>query len=257
VAWINGFEVLRVNPPPEPFTINSSVATAATEPPPFILYDLPMPTNYLRGVTNLITIQVFNAGLASSDLGFDASLSATLDDVPPVVAAQSPPAGSIVPELNTIQVNFSETVLNVDASDLLINDVPATNLIAVSPSIFTFEFAQPTTGLVSVAFAPGHGITDAITPPNAFAGASWNYTLNTNIVLPQFLITEFLASNSGRGTNAIRDEDGDSSDWIEIFNTKGTVGSLGGWFLTDATNNLTKWRIPDGVTISGQGYKLV
>src|SRR6185436_13141597 len=32
VAWINGTEVLRVNPPPEPFTISSSVATASPEP---------------------------------------------------------------------------------------------------------------------------------------------------------------------------------------------------------------------------------
>ncbi len=257
VAWINGFEVLRVNPPPEPFTISSAVASAAAEPPPFLIYDLPVPTNYLRSATNVIAIQVFNAGIASSDIGFDASLSASLDDVPPVVVAQSPAAGSIVQELNTIQVNFSESVLNVDASDLLINGVAATNLIAISPSIYSWEFAQPTTGTVTVAFAPGNGITDTITPPNAFAGASWIYTLNTNIILPQFLITEFLAANSGRGTNAIRDEDGDSSDWIEIYNTKGTVGSLGGWFLTDATNNLTKWRIPDGVTVPGSGYKLI
>ena len=88
--------LMRVNPPPEPFTISSSVATAATEPVQFTFYDLPLPAGYLSGPTNVLTVQVFNAGLASSDLGFDASLVASLDDVPPVVTSQAPFAGATV-----------------------------------------------------------------------------------------------------------------------------------------------------------------
>jgi len=72
-----------------------------------------------------------------------------------------------------------------------------------------------------------------------------------------FFISEFLAANSGKGTNALRDEDGDSSDWIEIYNPETTPGDIGGWFLTDTTNNLTRWRFPEGAIVPAQGYFIV
>ena len=79
VAWINGYEVLGVNPPPAPLTTNSSASGSAGEPPPFVIYNLPSPTNYLKSATNVLTIQVFNVGIGSSDIGFDANLSFTVD----------------------------------------------------------------------------------------------------------------------------------------------------------------------------------
>jgi hypothetical protein len=256
VAWINGYEVRRVNQPPEPFTINSSVAVAATEPPAFTFYALPQPSLYLDpSGTNVLTIQVFNAGIGSSDLGFDASLTATIDDVSPVVSGQSPLAGSTVQTLNAIQVNFSEDVTGVDPGDLLINGVPATNVLNVAPSSYTFEFSQPPTGSVLVAFAAATGISDGA--GNLFTTNFWTYNLNTNAPPSTFYISEFLAANNGNGTNALRDEDGDASDWIEIHNPSASPANIGGWFLTDATNNLTKWRIPNGVTIPGNGYLVV
>src|SRR5688500_16762980 len=56
----------------------------------------------------------------------------------------------------------------------------------------------------------------------------------------QVTISEFLASNS----TAIRDEDTSFSDWVELHNGAATNVNIGGWFLTDSDNNLTKWRIP-------------
>lgn len=53
-------------------------------------------------------------------------------------------------------------------------------------------------------------------------------------------ISEFLASNS----NGLRDEDGDFSDWIEIFNGGTNTVNLDGWFLTDTAGNPTRWRFP-------------
>ncbi|MDA7652453.1 lamin tail domain-containing protein, partial [Akkermansiaceae bacterium] len=53
-------------------------------------------------------------------------------------------------------------------------------------------------------------------------------------------ISEFVALN----TRSLVDEDGDSSDWIEIENTDNTAVSLGGWYLTDDPKDLTKWEIP-------------
>ncbi len=54
------------------------------------------------------------------------------------------------------------------------------------------------------------------------------------------VISEFMASND----ETLLDEDGDSSDWIEIWNPDETAVDLGGLYLTDATNNLRKWQLP-------------
>jgi hypothetical protein len=65
-------------------------------------------------------------------------------------------------------------------------------------------------------------------------------------------ISEFLASNS----NSIGDEDGDTSDWIEIFNPTASAVNLQGWHLTDDSSNLSKWTFPS-TTIAAGGYQLV
>jgi hypothetical protein len=53
-------------------------------------------------------------------------------------------------------------------------------------------------------------------------------------------IHEFLASNA----KGLLDEDGDASDWIEVFNGGTTPVNLVGWFLTDDVANLTQWTFP-------------
>ena len=45
----------------------------------------------------------------------------------------------------------------------------------------------------------------------------------------ELLITEFLAGND----STLTDEDGDSSDWIELFNSGTGPADLGGYHLTD------------------------
>lgn len=54
------------------------------------------------------------------------------------------------------------------------------------------------------------------------------------------IISEFAASNS----TGLQDENGDYSDWIEIFNSGTNTVNLDGWFLTDSPGNLTRWRFP-------------
>src|SRR2546423_14763769 len=53
-------------------------------------------------------------------------------------------------------------------------------------------------------------------------------------------ITEFLANN----TTSLRDEDGDSSDWIEIFNSGATTTNIGGWVLPVAPRNPNPMGVP-------------
>src|SRR5438046_344467 len=66
------------------------------------------------------------------------------------------------------------------------------------------------------------------------------------------IITEFMASNA----NGLLDENGDTSDWIEIHNSGPGPTSLEGWFLTDNRANLTKWRFP-ATNLSANGYLIV
>src|SRR6185369_3099383 len=62
------------------------------------------------------------------------------------------------------------------------------------------------------------------------------------------ILSEFLASNS----NGITDEDGDSSDWIEIWNTTANTLDLNGWRLTDDSTLPAKWVFPSGVLVPSQ-----
>ena len=65
----------------------------------------------------------------------------------------------------------------------------------------------------------------------------------------ELMITEFTAANH----LGIQDEDGDFSDWIEIYNTGREPVSIGGWYLSDDEQDLTQWQFPE-VVISGQGF---
>ncbi len=56
----------------------------------------------------------------------------------------------------------------------------------------------------------------------------------------QVVITELMASNS----RTLLDEDGESSDWIEIQNLSSTNVNLLNWSLTDKADNLNAWRFP-------------
>jgi len=69
---------------------------------------------------------------------------------------------------------------------------------------------------------------------------------------PAIHITEFMASNY----TTLLDEDGMSSDWIEIYNPLEQSISLAGWYLTDNSNDLKKWQFPD-VQIDAGDYLIV
>ena len=65
--------------------------------------------------------------------------------------------------------------------------------------------------------------------------------LESRVVLTNgVVISEFQAAND----LTLEDEDGDSSDWIELHNTSLETVNLEGMYLTDNVGNLTKWRFP-------------
>jgi hypothetical protein len=55
------------------------------------------------------------------------------------------------------------------------------------------------------------------------------------------VINEIMSDN----VTTITDEDGDYSDWIELYNNGNTIVNLTGLFITDDSLNLSKWAFPD------------
>ena len=66
------------------------------------------------------------------------------------------------------------------------------------------------------------------------------------------MITEFMASNG----SVLRDGDGNSSDWVEIYNPSDSPIDLGGYRLTDKPDQLSRWVFPQ-VTVEPREYLVV
>jgi hypothetical protein len=89
--------------------------------------------------------------------------------------------------------------------------------------------------------------------PNRATGAPVMETMEPRLLLTGALvISEFMADN----TKTLKDKDGAYSDWLEICNTGVLPANLNGYYLTDSSSNLTKWRFPS-VTVPAGGYLVV
>ena len=66
------------------------------------------------------------------------------------------------------------------------------------------------------------------------------------------LINEFMSKND----TTINDDDGDFSDWIELYNTSDTAVNLLNYNLSDDDDNLNKWTFPE-IIILPHGYLLI
>ena len=62
----------------------------------------------------------------------------------------------------------------------------------------------------------------------------------TGVLPAQVLISEILAENH----SGLIDEEGEHSDWIELFNAGNEVVDLANWSLTDKPEKKTKWQFP-------------
>jgi hypothetical protein len=188
IVWINGVEVLRTNVAEGDIPYTGTALGAAQEPTQtgaaYVNYRLRDPRDYLIAGTNVIAVHALNESLeGSSDFGFNAELFTYQTDteaVAPHVAAKQPEPGYVL-ALTNIIVTFSEPVTNVDAADLLINGVPATEVINYTNLVFVFSFPQPAFGPVNISWAPDHGIVDLDVVPKPFNAAlpssTWGYVL--------------------------------------------------------------------------------
>jgi len=74
------------------------------------------------------------------------------------------------------------------------------------------------------------------------------FSSNTSIV-----INEIMASN----TTTVADNAGEFDDWIELYNKSNVTVDLSGWYITDKTDNLTKYDIPSGTMIDANDYLII
>ncbi|MEZ6118023.1 MAG: CotH kinase family protein [Pirellulaceae bacterium] len=66
------------------------------------------------------------------------------------------------------------------------------------------------------------------------------------VLTANVIISEILASND----SIIDDDNGVSSDYIELYNSGSSDADLSGWHLTDDLSDKNKWTFPDGVSLA-------
>lgn len=72
-------------------------------------------------------------------------------------------------------------------------------------------------------------------------------------LIAEVYLSEFMAINQA----GLEDEDGETSDWIEIHNSGPDPVDLSGYTLTDDAAVLTKWRFPNGVILETETRLIV
>ena len=113
VMWINGQEVLRTNMPGttgDPVSIND-FALNNHESGAVETFDLPPPGGYLVSGTNVVSVQVFNNQINSSDLVIDLELFDPFgpDTTPPVELTRVPVPGGTVRALGQVEIMFNDS----------------------------------------------------------------------------------------------------------------------------------------------------
>ena len=162
----------------------------------------------------------------------NASWSYTLaDNIAPTVLAIDPQPGAVLASFRTVEVTFSENVGGVNASDLRRNGAGATALTGSGAGPYKFTFNQPATnGPVTMVWTNNHGIRDFAAVPNLFAGGTWSYTLNTNVVQTNIVISEVmyhpLHNQAAFVPEPVLEE------YVELFNRGATAVNLNGWRLS-------------------------
>lgn len=68
----------------------------------------------------------------------------------------------------------------------------------------------------------------------------------------KIIINEFMSINS----NSITDGDDEHSDWIELYNNTESDINMNGWYLTDKSDNMPKWKFPS-ISIPKNSYLIV
>ncbi len=178
VAYLNGSRVASFRAP-ETDPDHTSLATSAEE---FVwnTQSIANPATVLVPGENVLAVVVLNGSLGSSDLVFDAELTAVEQEPePPRIVGVQPPAG-LITNLASVTVTFSEPVTGVTAEHFLVNGAPASG-VAGAGTTYTFNFPPPPFGGVQISWGGLHQIADLDVPAQRFdagaPGSVWSYEL--------------------------------------------------------------------------------
>ncbi len=112
--------------------------------------------------------------------------------------------------------------------------------------------AQTVDGVGSLSLQLSATTTYVLTVTSQFGSANSEFRVVVVQPASHPVISEIVADNS----TSLADEDGDFSDWIEIFNPTAAAIDLSGYFLTDDKSEPTKWAFPS-VALPAGGYLVV
>ena len=121
---------------------------------------------------------------------------------------------------------------------------------AMSASISEIGVVPPTNGMAVV--RPISTTAYTLVATNEAGATERTIFIGVNVILLPPRISEFMADNEG----ALKDSDGDSSDWIEIENPNPYSLELGGFYLHDDPAQLFQWPLPN-LKLSPRGYLLI
>ncbi|MDB4419175.1 CotH kinase family protein [bacterium] len=105
----------------------------------------------------------------------------------------------------------------------------------------------------SLLVSPPTTTTYILTAANGGGSVTSEVTVGVDVAVLAPVLNEFLASND----SDFADEDGNFSDWIEIYNPNAFAIDLDGYHLTSDSTNLTEWTFPTGVSLNGNSYLIV
>lgn len=101
--------------------------------------------------------------------------------------------------------------------------------------------------------SPSTTTTYTLTATNGGGSITSEVTVGVDVPILPPVLNEFLASND----SDFADEDGNFSDWIEIYNPNAFTIDLDGYYLTSNSAILTEWSFPASTTLNGQSYLIV
>ena len=105
----------------------------------------------------------------------------------------------------------------------------------------------------SLVVSPTTTTTYTLTATNGGGSITSEVTVGVDVPVLPPVLNEFLASND----SDFADEDGNFSDWIEIYNPNPFAIDLDGYHLTSNSANLIEWSFPAEVTLDGNSYLII
>jgi hypothetical protein len=252
--YLNGASVFSVGI--TNVSVHAWASRTVTDPTPMETADFAA-INLVAG-DNLLAVEVHQANATSSDITFGLALDSVTyprlrDTNAPVLAYLFPEPGSSVASLNHLEVHFDEGVKGVTAGDLLVNGLPAAEVVVYAPDVYDFRFANQPSGTVYFSWSLNHTITDLSANSNRFQGKPFSIEVDPAAVFRSIRLNEFMAGNGG----TIMDDLGQYSDWIELYNPGTETVDLGGWYLSDNPQKLRKWQFPEGTRLPANTYLVV